>query len=355
MQTITLLVVFTAVLLFLLGDTRSIPGVQTPIPIQPTVDIPDSQWLLDIYTTLFNRSADDAGFRVNFNDLQHGMTRPQLFAGLVASSEWQGNTGLHTRSGFVTRVYQTLLRRSPSPAEVASWVAQLQSATGAGAEAYTWPEFLGLVYASPEFLSHCQTSYYSYGAPVNPDAILLADLFNGSARMQSGQESEFISLTIPTAKNLWDQKLPIVHNPFLAQDGAAMKYIAFTRAFLGGNVFTITALSSTDAVTFVEIGVLFQDLPASGPLYTVYDGHVSIDYSVCPPRYVMAMECAGNAGTASLCTSFSTYPSKPFTWSSPLCILPLRSYKQLTLYFESNRLFLLTTNVVNVFSACFLI
>ncbi len=305
-----------------LAAARSIPGVQTPLPIQPTVDIPDSQWLLDVYWTLFNRTADDAGFRVNFHDLQQeGMTRPQLFQGLLASQEWQGNAALHARSGFVIRVYGTLLHRMPSAAEIASWVAQLQPATGGGPEAYTWPAFLAAVYGSAEFSSHCQTSYYAYGAAVQPEALLLVDLFSGAARMQSGLESEYINLTVPTAQRLWDQKLPIVHNPFYAQDGPGTKYIGFTRAFLGGNDFTITALRSDDAINFVEIGVLFRDLPSSGPLYTVYDGHVSIDYSVCPPRYVMAMECAGHAGTASLCTSFSTYPSKPFTWSFPVIVV----------------------------------
>ena len=324
MQTSIVQVPTLAVILMLLicmSAARSIPGIQTPLPIAPTVSIPDSQWLLDIYSTLFNRSADDVGFRVNFHDMETGLSRQELFSSLVGSAEWQGNPALHTRSGFVERVYLTLLLRAPSQAEAANWVSQMQSAEGQGPQPLTWMDFMQDVYGSQEFQNHCPTQYYTLGAQVSADALLMMDLFNGTARLQTGAESQYISLTIPTATRLWDQKLPILHNPFVARDGPSAKYVAFTRAFLGGNAFTITALSSSDAVNFVEIGALFHNLPSSGPLSTVYDGHVSIDYSVCPPRYVMAMECAGNAGTASLCTSFSTYPSKPFTWSFPMVIV----------------------------------
>ena len=44
---------------------------------------------------------------------------------------------------------------------------------------------------------------------------------------------------------------------------------------------------------------------------------MAVDNSVCPTRYVMSMECAGQYGTASLCTSQSTTPWLPFSWTNP--------------------------------------
>ena len=116
--------------------------------------------------------------------------------------------------------------------------------------------------------------------------------------MQVTTESQVLNIKLPTAQRLWDQKMPIIHNPNNVTDG--FPFVAFTRAFLGGNAFTITALASNDAVNFYEIGALFE-LTSSGMGSTFYDGHVSVDNSVCPPQYIMSMECIGNGGAASLC------------------------------------------------------
>ncbi len=51
--------------------------------------------------------------------------------------------------------------------------------------------------------------------------------------------------------------------------------------------------------------------------HTFYDPHVSIDNSVCPPRYVMSTECVGVSGWASLCLSSSSSPHLPETWHYP--------------------------------------
>jgi len=300
--------------------SRNIPGLQTPLTIQPVVSIPDSQWLLDAYLIVFNRTADEQGFRVNFGVMQTGTTRQQIFDSFILSEEWKNNPALSSRTGFAERLYSVILTRTGSEQEVQSWVNQLQTAQGSGPPGtISWVQAIEDFYLSQEFANKCPTEYFTLGSRVNADAILLMDLFNGTARMQNGYESTYITLTVPTAQRLWDQKLPIWYNPFAEQDGYPL--IAFTRAFLGGNDFTITVLQSNDALHFVEIGPLYVNLPSSGVGYTVYDPHLSVDYSVCPPRYVLAMECAGNSGTASLCTSFSTYPSKPFTWSKPFVLV----------------------------------
>ena len=48
-----------------------------------------------------------------------------------------------------------------------------------------------------------------YRSRVNDDSLLLRDLFLGSARMQFQNESELVVLEMPSAKNIWDQKLSI--------------------------------------------------------------------------------------------------------------------------------------------------
>jgi hypothetical protein len=293
-----------------------IPGVHTPLSIHPTVDIPDSQWLLDVYKTVFARNADAGGYRTNFQDLQNGsLNRGSLFTNFVNSPEFRGNPQLSKRTGFIIRVYQAILGRTPSQPEIDHYLAVLHGPHGEGPGSVTWPELLDVFYGSPEFKFICPTQYYTLGSRVNPSALLMQNLFNKTARLQVASEAQLLGLNIPTAQRLWDQKIPVIHNPFNQTDG--FHYVGFTRAFMGGNTFTIVALSSQDAVNFVEIGPLFE--PQGGQ--TFYDGHVSLDYTFCPPRWVMAMECVGHGGAASLCTSFSTYPSKPETWTNPFILV----------------------------------
>jgi hypothetical protein len=69
--------------------------------------------------------------------------------------------------------------------------------------------------------------------------------------------------------------------------------IAFTRACLdlARQTFTITLLRADDesGLSFTEAAAL--PFNVTGKVY--YDAHVAVDYSVCPPRYIMSMECAG--------------------------------------------------------------
>ena len=72
---------------------------------------------------------------------------------------------------------------------------------------------------------------------VNTDAILLQDLFAGKARLQLSEESSPVTLTVPTALNLWDNKLPVFADP---RDSTGVALIAFTRAYIKDpNTFTI--------------------------------------------------------------------------------------------------------------------
>jgi hypothetical protein len=160
------------------------------------------------------------------------------------------------------------------------------------------------------FTTALQTGYYSFGSKVALGQLLLHDLFDGNARLQSAAEAEAVSLNMPSALSMWDQKITLLPHP-----SAPGSFIAFTRTYIhqAPAMFTVAMLTSSDGLSFVEVGVLWQ--PQTG--HTFYDPHVSIDNSVCPPRYVMSTECVGSSGWASLCLSSSSLPHLPESWYYP--------------------------------------
>lgn len=289
------------------GSFVPVVGVHVPRTVDPVVDIQHNHWLLDAYRVVLGREHDPAGYRVNYAALQSTSSREDIVAAFVASAEFRANPSLAGREGFVTRLYRTLLRREPSAPEVASQVAQLRAADGSGA-GITWEQMIEAFYASAEFRSRCETGYYTLGAPVRPGALLLGDLFAGRARLQTIAESQAVTLAMPSALAIWDQKVSVLRNP------QGTGYLGFTRAYVASmpERFTVMMLSSPDAVHFTEVGPVFERSGAQ----TWYDPHVAVDHGVCPPRYVMAMECLGREA-ASLCVSESTTPGWTETWSRP--------------------------------------
>ncbi len=155
-----------------------------------------------------------------------------------------------------------------------------------------------------------QTGYYTFGSKVSSGQLLLHDLFDGTARLQSAAESAPVSISMPSAVNMWDQKITLLPHPT-----SSGSFIAFTRAFIhqAPDVFTVAMLASSDGLSLTEVALLWQPQPG----HTFYDPHVSIDNSVCPPRYVMSTECVGASGWASLCLSSSSAPHLPETWYYP--------------------------------------
>jgi len=105
---------------------------------------------------------------------------------------------------------------------------------------------------------------FSLGAPVHVSSLLLRDLFSGQARLQTVNESQLLTLNLPSAKANWGHKLPVIPNP----NGPG--YLGFTRVFLGNIVgnwagFTIALLHSQDGVNFTEAGRIFE--PSFGESY----------------------------------------------------------------------------------------
>ena len=156
-----------------------IPGVHTPLKINPNVEIMNGQWLFDLYQVLLGRMEDAQGFRTNFVDLQNGASQQQIYNAFVGSAEFQRNSGLQNPAGYVTRAYQVLLHRNPSPAEVNNWVSQMKTYNGQGSQPYTWNQILYELYGSLEYKNNCPNEYYTLGARVYPQSLLMESLFNG--------------------------------------------------------------------------------------------------------------------------------------------------------------------------------
>lgn len=156
----------------------------------------------------------------------------------------------------------------------------------------------------------CSTSYYTYQQPLHSDAPTLSDLFDGKAHFVNINEADIVSINFNPSDvtDVWGQKMPILLNQ---EDG---KYYAFTRGYNSNkNLFKMFLLSSPDGRNFTEVGPLFEDSVGDN-----LDGHIAIDYTVCPANYVMAIECGG-----SLCSSTSMTPFIPASWSKPV---PVVSY-----------------------------
>jgi hypothetical protein len=284
------------------GAFPAIPGVHVPLPIDPDVDIPDNHWLLDAYRTVLGREHDVSGYVTNFDALQAGASRASIVSAFVKSPEFSANGGaLSDKSGFVGRVYQTLLLRAPTAAETSSQIGTLASADGTGGGT-SWNDFLAGIYASAEYKQkNCETGYYTLGAQVNEGALLLHDLFDGTARLQTIPEAE--PLNVPAMAAPDASKIPLVKDPH------GDEYVGFTRIMVSQGVYNVFLVTSQDGVTF-DLGGAVYHQPG-----TFYDPHLAMDHGVCPTRYVMATECLGTNSTASLCASQSTTPAWVETWT----------------------------------------
>ncbi len=162
---------------------------------------------------------------------------------------------------------------------------------------------------------NCPTSYYTYQQPLNTNAPTLADLFDGKAHFQNLQESEVITLHFDSSMieteyaNGQPAKLPILY------DQNNQKYYAFSRAYGRNKHFNIYLMSSADGVNFIQVAPIFNQSVIE-EMGDMFDGQIAIDYSICPTRYVMAIECSGQ-----MCVSYSTTPFIPSSWSKPKVIV----------------------------------
>ena len=81
----------------------------------------NAQWLTSLYTRLLARQPDSAGFNANLNTILNGyhLQRQLDSNAIIASAEYLSNV--------VRGLYQTYLRRQPTPGELAVGLASLQN------------------------------------------------------------------------------------------------------------------------------------------------------------------------------------------------------------------------------------
>jgi hypothetical protein len=289
---------------------RPVAGVHVGIPVFPTLALTDGDHVAAAYQLVLNRAHDVGGFRANRSYLQSTSVE-MLFAALAGSAEFRAQPALADRAGFVRRAYQTVLGRAASPAEVAAQLTNLREADGSGA-GFTWAEHYLALTGSEEYRNgHCPTQYFTYDERLPRTTPLLRDLMSGTAHWGTVSASEVVALQFAPGGpvvDVWDQKLAIF------RDRGTGAYWALTRGYLrSGDRFSMFLLrrASDAPPRWEQVGEALY-APVPGVATSFYDAQLTIDNTVCPPRYVATLECDG-----ALCTSYSTTPTAYETWSPP--------------------------------------
>jgi hypothetical protein len=81
------------------------------------------------FFTLLGRAPDAAGFNFFVNALQSGATRADVESAIIGSNEYVARHGNNSTS-FITSVYQNVLNRTPSTAEVGFWTTLINNNGG---------------------------------------------------------------------------------------------------------------------------------------------------------------------------------------------------------------------------------
>ncbi|WP_372593140.1 DUF4214 domain-containing protein [Actinotalea sp.] len=111
-----------------------------------------TRMIRDAYLTYLDRAPEAAGLAGWLGAMQSGMHIEQMQGGFISSPEYYALGG-GTDTGWVTRLYQKVLHRSPAPSEVAYWLGRLS----AGATRYEVAT--GFLY-STEHLTEVVDGYY---------------------------------------------------------------------------------------------------------------------------------------------------------------------------------------------------
>lgn len=88
----------------------------------------DAAFVARLYNGGFGREADLGGFQSYVNALANGtMSRVQVAAAFVGSSEWQSHYGSQSNTQFVASIFTNLIGRSPSSTELSQFVQALDA------------------------------------------------------------------------------------------------------------------------------------------------------------------------------------------------------------------------------------
>jgi len=85
----------------------------------------DATLLVDYwYRTYLRRAPDPSGMAAWSEQLNRRIPPDQVLSGILGSAEYYGNAGSNP-AGYVTRLYEDILRRSPSSSELSYWIGRL--------------------------------------------------------------------------------------------------------------------------------------------------------------------------------------------------------------------------------------
>ena len=79
------------------------------------------------YRTFLNRAPDPTGITYWVNQLNQNNSTDEVLASLLGSDEYYTLSG-STPGGFITRLYNNILHRPPTPNELNYWVSQMYTA-----------------------------------------------------------------------------------------------------------------------------------------------------------------------------------------------------------------------------------
>ncbi len=93
------------------------------------------RWLIadpvnGFYPRFLGRQADEGGIQYWLNAMAHGVSEPQVLAGIVGSGEFFATQGGGTNAGYVNALYAKVLNRTAGASEVNYYVSRLNAGTG---------------------------------------------------------------------------------------------------------------------------------------------------------------------------------------------------------------------------------
>jgi uncharacterized protein (TIGR03118 family) len=147
------------------------------------------------YTQFLHRAADAGGLTSGVNALKQGATLEQVEAGLVGSTEYFQSRGGGTNSGFLTALYQDALNRALDTGGQALFTQQLTSGT-------TTAQVAAEVFASPEFRQDVVQGFYQRFLHRAADT---AGLNSFVAALQQGQQEKDVEAAILASAEFFQQ------------------------------------------------------------------------------------------------------------------------------------------------------
>lgn len=148
----------------------------------------------DSYRQYLGRGADSGGLSTWLGQMQGGSRIEDVQIQLIASGEFYSKAG-GTDAGFVTRLYQTVLGRTPASSEVSHWVAKINGGQSRGDVAS------GFVF-STEHLNSVVDGYYRLLLKRSADASGLATWVG---RIQGGWHDEQVINALATSQEFMNK------------------------------------------------------------------------------------------------------------------------------------------------------